>query len=179
MNPTTRTCECGAELCGECKYTPKRELCEKCKYIPKRGICANCGLVKNHMYSYESTPLSIDMLYYNCYWCGQLMKNSQKNRREHGQKCINKFSPIQVCHCGNTCISCLKLTNHPMYYFECGCTYCSMCDLGYSLQPFMNGYCQSCSNLGFKKLVNETTKLYKNIVNAGWMEDQGQMEDQY
>jgi hypothetical protein len=154
-------------ICEECYG---EELCERCSYIPKRALCGNCGLVRNHMFSpldFIYPRLSIENTYYTCYWCGILLRNSRKNRREHGQKCLKKYSPIQVCNCKNICVACLKYTAVPKFYNGCGCTYCADCDIGYNtVQPYMKGYCQPCCHLGFKDYVQEAVTQYKKMCNV-------------
>jgi hypothetical protein len=153
-----------SSICEECYGG---ELCDGCRYIPRRAICFDCGLVKNHTYSPSHVALTLDISYYRCYWCGCILKNNRKNRREHGQKCIGAFSMKKVCRCEKICVSCLRKTTHRKYYFNCGCTYCGDCDVGYAIiQPYMPGYCAACSLLGFEIYVKKATEHYKKCANA-------------
>lgn len=130
-------------------------------FMPESGFCESCKKIRNHYYLLKYTEK--DQKYYRCSWCGARLKNKEKNRREHGQKCRRQINMKEVCHCKQICVACLDGVIHTRHYDKCGCNYCSYCDPGYGLYPaYMAGFCGQCSGLGFKHYVRDCVIYYKN-----------------
>jgi hypothetical protein len=148
--------------CDDCEG--EKKLCDSCSFVPSRSICKECGLIRNHL---SVGKITLAEKHYICYWCGSSMKNTRKNRREHGQKCVSRYAPSKVCCCHKVCVSCLcRRSGKTHYYYNCGCTYCYRCNIGYdTITPYLFGYCIPCSKLGYQSFVRDQTDYYCKLIN--------------
>lgn len=125
--------------------------------------CIDCNKSKPHFYGADLRK----QCYYICYWCGTLLRNNRRNRREHGQKCREKISVKDICHCNKICVSCLETNPHFVQYHSCGCTYCSDCNFCISFYStpkyYMVGYCELCTRLGLGQYITSLLRYYKKM----------------